>query len=262
MRKILKVLPKHMALLLIFLTIGISSFAEGEAVKLDTGNTAWVIVAGAMVFFMTPGLAFFYGGMARRSSVLHTMMKSFLAIGIGAIVWIVIGYTITFGPNGNAFLGSMKFLGLSGMTPDLLEPTGIPTLIFVFFQGAFAVIAVALISGAIIERTKFASYLVFIILWLILVYSVTAHWAWSSDGWLFKMGVLDLAGGTVIHISAGVSAVVAALIIGPRSKKENGPHNIPYVLLGTGILWFGWFGFCLPPWIKGLQGFPGQLLPK
>ena len=243
MRKNLKVLPKHMALLLMFLTIGISSFAEGEAVKLDTGNTAWVMVAGAMVFFMTPGLAFFYGGMARRSSVLHTMMKSFLAISIGAVAWILIGYTIVFGPEGNAFLGSMKFIGLSGMTPDLLEPTGIPTLIFAFFQGTFAVIAVALISGAIIERTKFISYLLFVVLWVILVYSVTAHWAWSADGWLFKMGVLDLAGGTVIHISAGISAVVAALIIGPRPKKENGPHNIPYVLLGTGILWFGWFGF-------------------
>ena len=243
MRKILKVLPKHMALLLMFLTIGISSFAEGEAVKLDTGNTAWVMVAGAMVFFMTPGLAFFYGGMARRSSVLHTMMKSFLAISIGAVAWILIEYTIVFGPEGNAFLGSMKFIGLSGMTPDLLEPTGIPTLIFAFFQGTFAVIAVALISGAIIERTKFISYLLFVVLWVILVYSVTAHWAWSADGWLFKMGVLDLAGGTVIHISAGISAVVAALIIGPRPKKENGPHNIPYVLLGTGILWFGWFGF-------------------
>ena len=166
MRKILKVLPKHMALLLIFLTIGISSFAEGEAVKLDTGNTAWVMVAGAMVFFMTPGLAFFYGGMARRSSVLHTMMKSFLAISIGAVAWILIGYTVVFGPEGNAFFGSMKFIGLSGMTPDLLEPTGIPTLIFAFFQGTFAVIAVALISGAIIERTKFISYLLFVVLWV------------------------------------------------------------------------------------------------
>lgn len=243
MKKFLEKIFKHVSLLSMFLIMGICSFAEGEAVKLDTGNTAWVMIAGAMVFFMTPGLAFFYGGMARRSSVLHTMMKSFLAISIGAIAWILVGYTIVFGPGGNNFMGSMKFIGLLNMTPDLLEPTGIPTLIFAFFQGTFAVIAVALISGAIIERTKFISYLLFVVLWVILVYSVTAHWAWSSDGWLFKMGVLDLAGGTVIHISAGISAVVAALIIGPRPKKENGPHNIPYVLLGTGILWFGWFGF-------------------
>ncbi len=230
-------------LFMLFMILGLQSFAGTQDVKLDTGNTAWVIVAGTLVFFMTPGLAFFYGGMARRSSVLHTMMKSFLAIGIGAIVWILLGYTIAFGSGGNSWLGGFKFLGLNNIGVDMLEPTGIPTLVFVFFQGAFAIIAVALISGAIIERTKFASYLIFVILWLILVYSVTAHWAWCADGWLFKMGVLDLAGGTVIHISAGVSAIVATLLIGPRPKKENGPHNIPYVLLGTGILWFGWFGF-------------------
>ena len=246
MRKILKVLPKHMALLLIFLTIGISSFAEGEAVKLDTGNTAWVIVAGAMVFFMTPGLAFFYGGMARRSSVLHTMMKSFLAISIGAVAWILIGYTVVFGPEGNAFFGSMKFIGLSGMTPDLLEPTGIPTLIFAFFQGTFAVIAVALISGAIIERTKFISYLLFVVLWVILVYSVTAHWAWSADGWLFKAGALDFAGGTVVHINAGVAGLVAAYMLGKRAglgRESMAPHNLTLTVIGASLIWVGWFGF-------------------
>lgn len=229
--------------LITFLLIQTTGFSNEASPKLDTGNTAWMLISTALVFFMIPGLAFFYGGMARRSSVLHTMMKSFVAIGVGGLVWILAGYSLVFGPSQSSVVGSLKYFGLNNINADMMESTGIPTYSFVLFQGMFAVIAVALISGAIIERTKFISYLVFIVFWLLLVYAPTAHWTWSSEGWLYKLGVLDLAGGTVIHISAGVSAVIAALIIGPRENKNGGPHNIPYVLLGTGILWFGWFGF-------------------
>lgn len=210
---------------------------------LDTGNTAWMLISMALVFFMIPGLALFYGGMARRSSVLSTMMKSYLAIGFGGMVWITVGYTIAFGTQGSDFFGSFNNLFLHNIGILELNSNHVPVFVWILFQGMFAVIAVALISGAIIERTKFVSYVIFIILWLLLIYAPTAHWAWDSTGFLFKMGVLDFAGGTVIHVSAGISAVVAALMIGPRVERIDQPHNIPFVLLGTGILWFGWFGF-------------------
>lgn len=209
---------------------------------MDKGITVWMILSTILVFFMIPGLAFFYGGMTKRSSVLHTMMKSFIAIGFGGLLWVMFGYTIAFGTGGNAFFGSFQNIFLDGITSESMYAT-FPTYIYVMFQGMFAIIAVALISGAIIERTKFSAYVIFIIFWILCVYAPSAHWAWSEEGFLFKMGVIDLAGGTVIHISAGISAIVAALIIGPRKEKEDIPHNIPFVLLGTSILWFGWFGF-------------------
>lgn len=227
----------------IFIPISQMKLVSEMPKELNAGNTAWMLISMALVFFMVPGLAFFYGGMARRSSVLSTMMKSFLAIGFGGVLWIIIGYSIAFGSNGNDFLGSFENVFLLNIHMFDLNSNGVPIFVWVLFQGMFAIIAVALISGAIIERTKFVSYVIFVVLWLLLVYSPSAHWAWDPTGFLFKQGVLDFAGGTVIHISAGASAVVAALMIGPRSERVDQPHNIPFVLLGTGILWFGWFGF-------------------
>ncbi len=217
-----------------------------DAPKLDTGDTAFMLVSAALVMLMTPGLAFFYGGMVRSKSVLNTMMMSFIALAIVGVLWAVIGYTVAFGPGGNNLLGSLVNLGLKNTTgPNSLIGT-IPTPVFVAFQAMFAIIAPALISGSVVDRMRFGAFALFVGLWSILIYSPLAHWVWSSDGWLFKQGVLDFAGGTVIHIAAGVSGLVAALVIGPRmpfTRRGTLPHNVPFVLLGAALLWFGWFGF-------------------
>ncbi|ANE42735.1 ammonium transporter [Deinococcus puniceus] len=226
------------------LLLGGAALAQAATPELNTGDTAWLLIASALVLLMTPGLAFFYGGLTRAQSVLNTMMMSFVAIGLVAVLWTLAGYTIAFGPGGNAFFGSFANFGLEGLK-DQLSGT-IPTFVFAAFQGMFAIIALALISGAVVERMRFGAYLLFGGLWSLLIYAPLAHMVWSSDGWLFKDGALDFAGGTVVHIAAGVSALVAAFVVGPRighGRTAHIPHNVPFVLLGAGLLWFGWMGF-------------------
>src|SRR6185295_5919220 len=214
----------------------------------DSGDTAFMLVSAALVMLMTPGLAFFYGGMVRPKNVLGTMMQSFMAVAIISIQWIVIGYSLGFGPDRGHLVGGLEWAGLRGvgMTPDPDYAATIPHQAYMIYQCMFAVITPALITGAVAERMKFKTYLVFMLLWSTLVYDVVAHWVWGAGGWLRNMGALDFAGGTVVHISSGVSALVAALMIGRRRGYPDTPmppHNLPYTLLGAGLLWFGWFGF-------------------
>ena len=205
---------------------------------MDAGSIAWLLTASALVLLMTPGLAFFYGGLVRAKNVLNLMMQCFMIMGLVSITWVLWGYTLAFGPSIGGFVGGLDHLGLAGIH-------GAEAQSFAMFQMMFAIITPALIVGAVADRFKFTSLIVFVALWSTLVYSPIAHWVWASGGWLFEMGALDFAGGTVVHISSGFSALVAAIVIGKRSGKLDNfkPHNIPYVLLGTGLLWFGWFGF-------------------
>ena len=215
---------------------------------INSADTAWVLVSAAMVMLMTPGVAFFYGGMVRRKNFLSTLMMCFVTLGLIGLLWVVYGYSLSFGPDKGGIIGGVNFLGLIGVgqTPSSIYATTIPQLAFAAFQMMFAVITVALITGAVVERIKFSSLLVFSALWFTLVYCPVTHWVWGG-GWLQKMGFLDFAGGTVVHITAGVSALALAIILGPRKGYYEGermdPSNIPMVLLGAGILWFGWFGF-------------------
>lgn len=211
---------------------------------LDSGDTAWMLVSSALVLLMLPGLALFYGGMVRSKNVLSTIMHTFAAMAIMGVQWIVCGYSLAFGGEG-AFIGSLDHLFLAGITPESLTGT-IPTYVFVMFQGMFAMITPALISGAIAERMKFSSYCIFILLWGTLVYAPIAHWVWGAGGWLLKDGALDFAGGTVVHFSSGITALVLAIVLGKRKgwpQERMSPHNLPMTLLGAGLLWFGWFGF-------------------
>lgn len=217
--------------------------------EIDTGDTAWMLVSTALVLFMTPGLAFFYGGMVRSKNVLGMLMQNFFALGLMAVLWALIGFTIAFGDFGNAgWLGNFDYLGLKdvgqGNTLGALELT-IPMVLFAAYQMTFAVITPALITGATADRLKFSAYAAFIGLWLILVYSPVAHWVFAG-GWLADLGALDFAGGAVVHINAGAAALAIILVLGRRRgwpAEPMTPHNLPFTLLGTGILWFGWFGF-------------------
>jgi ammonium transporter, Amt family len=223
--------------------------------KIDSGSTAWMLTSTALVLLMTPGLAFFYGGMSRAKSVLNMMMMSFVSIAVVGMAWVVYGYSLTFGDGGglSSFIGGFKDWGLVGLekvaTAD--DGSGIPQLVFVAFQATFAIITVALISGAVADRVKFGAWVVFTLAWATLVYFPIAHWVWwtngdDKSGWLFDLGALDFAGGTVVHINAGVAALAVVLVIGKRRdwpKEPMRPHNLPFVLLGAGLLWFGWFGF-------------------
>jgi Amt family ammonium transporter len=218
------------------------------ASKIDTGDTAWILVSTALVMLMTPGLALFYGGMVRGKNVLGTIMQSFIAIAVISVQWILIGYSLSFGPDIHGIIGSLDWLGLNGVgiepNPDY-APT-IPHAAFMIYQAMFAVITPALITGAFAERMKFSAYLVFILLWSTIVYDPVAHWVWGAGGWLKKMGTLDFAGGIVVHLISGISALAAALIIGKRKgylQEAIYPHNLPMTVLGAGLLWFGWFGF-------------------
>ncbi|MBS1149886.1 MAG: ammonium transporter [Myxococcaceae bacterium] len=216
---------------------------------IDPGSTAWMLASSAMVLLMVPGLALFYGGMVHRKNVLTTMMMSFVAMAVIGVQWVGFGYMLAFGTSIGGWLGwDPSLLGLSGIPHTrLYGDKAIPELVFVMFQGKFAIITPALISGAVAERMRFRSYVAFILIWSTVVYCPLAHWVWASDGWLFKLGVLDFAGGTVVHIAAGVSALVLALMLGPRRDVARGrtvlPNNLVLTLTGAGLLWFGWFGF-------------------
>jgi Amt family ammonium transporter len=214
----------------------------------NTGDTAWLLMSSALVMLMTPGLALFYGGMVRRKNLLSTMMMSFACLGLVALLWMLYGYSLSFGTDHSGIIGGLNFLGLNnvGQNPSSTYATTVPHLAFMIFQAMFAIITVALFTGAIVERVKFSALLIFSALWLTLVYVPTAHWVWGSGGWLAKMGVLDFAGGTVVHINAGVSALALVLLLGKRRgfpQDSMEPNNIPLVLLGASLLWFGWFGF-------------------
>lgn len=214
---------------------------------LSAGDTAWVLASSALVMVMTVGLAFFYGGLVRSKNALNTMMMSIVALGVISLVWVVYGYSLAFAP-GTGWLGGTAWFGFQGvsMDPDPTYSTTIPLQAHAVFQLMFAIITPALISGAIVERLKFRGYVAFIVLWATIVYIPLAHWVWGTGGWLLKLGALDFAGGTVVHISAGFSAFVAAKLLGPRQGFQRTPlvpHNVPLVLLGAGLLWFGWFGF-------------------
>ena len=217
--------------------------SAADAAVLNPADTAWVLISSALVMLMLPGLALFYGGMVQRKNVLSSLMHSFVALGILALEWIVVGYSLSFAP-GNGFIGDLSQFMLMGITPESLKDT-IPTYAFVMFQGMFAIITPALISGAVAERMKFSTYVVFLILWSLLIYYPLAHWIWGG-GWLQALGVLDFAGGLVVHLSAGVSALAIAFLIGKRNGFPSDmfvPHNLTMTLLGVGLLWFGWFGF-------------------
>lgn len=216
----------------------------------NSADIAWVLVATALVFIMTPGLAFFYGGMVHRKNVISTMIKSVLAAGIVSVLWIVVGFSLAFGDSIGGFIGNpasfLFFQNVASGAPWSLAPS-IPLTLFALFQLMFAIITPGLVVGAVAERIRFSSYILFIALFALLVYAPIAHWTWHPDGFLFKMGALDFAGGTVVHISAGCAALAGVLVLKRRQvhvdQKEIPPANLPYVLIGTGLLWFGWFGF-------------------
>jgi len=209
---------------------------------MDTGSIAWMLTATLLVLFMTPGLAFFYGGLVRGRNVVSTLMYSFIAMGVASIVWVLWGYSLAFNDIGNGVVGGLDFIGLAGVSHT--EGDGIPDLLFAAFQMTFAIITPALITGAFVERFKFTTYLIFLVLWVTLVYAPVCHWVWGG-GWIggLEGGALDFAGGTVVHINAGIAAVAAAYLVGKRRNPGIEPHHVPFVVLGAAILWIGWFGF-------------------
>ncbi len=215
---------------------------------IDTGDTAWVLISAALVMLMTPGLAFFYGGLVRRKNMLSILMQCFMALCIISIQWVVCGYSLSFGPDQRGIIGGLDwtFLNGVGMTPNATYTATVPHEVFMMFQMMFAVITPALIIGAFAERMKFSAFVIFILLWATIVYDPITHWLWGDGGFLKNMGALDFAGGAVVHINAGMTALAAALVLGKRQGYPNGispPHNLPFAALGAGLLWFGWFGF-------------------
>ncbi|MFH1075293.1 MAG: ammonium transporter [Pseudomonadota bacterium] len=215
---------------------------------INPADTAFLVICSALVLFMTPGLALFYGGMVRSKNVLGTIMQSFIAIGLVTVVWTLWGYSLAFGPDMGGIIGSLSWFGLKGIggAPSADYASTIPHGLFMIYQAMFAIITPALISGAFAERMKFTAFMVFILLWSTLVYSPLAHWVWGAGGWLRNMGALDFAGGTVVHISSGASALAVAIFISKRKgygKDKFIPHNLPMTITGAAILWFGWFGF-------------------
>ena len=247
---------KQLAPFLVLMAVAIGALFIPSLPNFDDGgkyngaDIAWIIVATALVFLMTPGLAFFYGGMVHRKNVISTMIKSVVAAGVVSILWVFVGYSLCFGESIGGIIGNpfthMFFKGINSGAPWSLAPT-IPLALFALFQLMFAIITPGLVVGAVAERIRFTAYILFIAMFSILVYAPIAHWTWHPDGFLFKMGALDFAGGTVVHISAGCAALAGALVLKRRQAhiehREIPPANIPYVLIGTGLLWFGWFGF-------------------
>jgi Amt family ammonium transporter len=230
----------------------VSASAAETAPAIDSGDTAWVLTASALVLMMTlPALALFYGGLVRAKNILNVLMQCFLSAGVVGVLWILVGYSLAFG-TGNSFVGDFSKIGLSGVTMDSVTanfatpPRNIPEYVFIMFQAMFAIITPALILGAIAERMKFSVWVAFITVWVLVVYCPIAHMVWSGEGWLFKSGAIDFAGGLVVHMSSGFSAIVAAIMLGPRrgfGKEPMAPHNLPLCLTGAGLLWAGWFGF-------------------
>ena len=221
---------------------------------MDTGDTAWILASSALVLLMTPGLALFYGGLARSKSAAGTIMHSFMTIGIVGVVWVLWGYTLAFGNDLGGFIGDFSWFGMNNVSATEAGPysSTIPHQAFMIFQAMFAIITPALITGAFAERMKFSSFVIFIVLWVTVVYAPMAHWVWALDGngeaagWLGKLGALDFAGGTVVHINSGIAALAAAIIFGRRlgfGREPMEPHNVPMIVLGAALLWFGWFGF-------------------
>jgi len=222
--------------------------AIGDLPKVDTGDTSWILISSALVMLMTPGLALFYGGMVRTKNVLGTIMQSFMALGVITIQWVLFGYSLAFGPDIHHVIGSLDWIGLKGvgLEPYPAYSATVPHQAFMIFQMMFAVITPALITGAFAERFKFKTYLVFLILWATLVYDPLAHWVWGVGGWIRELGALDFAGGLVVHISSGIAALAATLVVGKRKgygQEAMPPHNLTLTLLGAALLWFGWFGF-------------------
>jgi Amt family ammonium transporter len=213
---------------------------------ISAGYTAWVLISTALVMLMVPGLAFFYGGLVRGKSSLNTIMMSIAALGIVSVQWVIVGYSLAF-DSGSPWIGGLSFLGFAGVGGDANSAyaSGIPHVSFAAFQAMFAVITVALMSGAVVERMSFRAYVLFAVLWTTLVYDPLAHWVWGDHGWLRSLGALDFAGGTVVHVSAGAGALIAALVLGQRHRTRAPmvPHHVPFTVLGAGLLWFGWFGF-------------------
>ncbi|MDA0733646.1 MAG: ammonium transporter [Chloroflexi bacterium] len=217
---------------------------------MNSGDIAWILASSALVLLMTPGLAFFYGGLVRRKNVTATIMYSFMSMGLVGVVWVLWGYSLAFAPDlgGFGLIGDLSWFGLAGVSATEPGPyaDNIPHQAFMIFQGMFAIITPALITGAFAERMKFSSYVIFIVLWVTIVYAPVAHWVWGANGWLGGLGALDFAGGTVVHINSGIGALAAAIIVGKRTgygAHPMPPHNVPMVVLGAGLLWFGWFGF-------------------
>jgi Amt family ammonium transporter len=216
---------------------------------MNSGDTAFMLVSAALVMLMTPGLALFYGGMVRSKNVLATIMENFILLGVISVLWAFYGYSLAFGPDVGHFIGNLDWAGLAGvgLEPFKTYSETIPHQTFMIYQAMFAVITPALITGAFAERMKFSTFLVFMVLWFTIVYCPVAHWVWGDGGWLKNLGALDFAGGTVVHINAGIAALAAALVVGKRQGYGNHatfiPHNLPMTILGAGLLWFGWFGF-------------------
>ena len=254
-------LKKNISLfVLVLIALGFAAQASAEEIKpvplpvpatasaISAGDTAWLLGCSGLVLLMTPGLACFYGGLVRRKNVLGTMMQSVAAMGLIGVLWIVVEYTLCFGPSHGGMIGGLKYIFCIGVggAPHSFYANTTPHLAFMSFQGMFAIITPALIGGAVAERMKFSAFFWFMALWSLLVYAPLCHWVWAEGGWLAKMGVLDFAGGTVVHISCGVAALVACLMMGRRHdfpREPIIPHNLPLVLIGGGLLWFGWFGF-------------------
>ncbi len=236
-----------MFFLLVTIIYPLRAFAQTTG-EINSGDTAFMLISAALVMLMTPGLAMFYGGMVRKKNVLGTIMHSFIAIALVSVQWVLIGYSLSFGPDISGVIGNLSWIGLTGVgvEPNPDYAATIPHIVFMIYQAMFAVITPALIAGAFAERMKFSAFLVFTLLWTTIVYDPVAHWVWGTGGWLRGLGVLDFAGGIVVHITSGISALAAALLVGKRKgylREPMQPHNLPLTVLGAGLLWFGWFGF-------------------
>jgi len=232
----------------ILVLISANAVHAAEVQEIDKADTAWVLASAALVMIMIPGVGLFYGGMVRKKNAISTIIFSFAILALISVQWVLFGYSLAFGPDVGGVIGNLQWAGLIGVgqQPNIDYAATIPALAFMIFQAMFAIIAVALITGAFVERIKFSAFLVFSVLWATFVYDPIAHWVWGAGGWLRSMGALDFAGGVVVHISAGISALAVALVIGARKgfgKHPMEPHNIPITMLGAALLWFGWFGF-------------------